>query len=109
MHLFLLGLLLWIVCGTIVCAQPQAAHAVASNDKFPKSADVGLPMSFQRHTGDLDEMVKRQSIRALVLYSRSGFFYVGGRPQGIYYETLRAFEQFVNERLRTGRSNYTPT
>ncbi len=64
-----------------------------------QSPDVGLPMNFQRHTGDLDEMVKRGNIRALVLYSRSSFFYVNGRPQGLNYEALRDFEQFVNQKL----------
>ena len=54
-----------------------------------QSPDAGLPMNFQRHTGDLDAMVKAQSIRALVLYSRSSFFYVNGRPQGIFYEALQ--------------------
>ena len=46
-------------------------------------------------------MVKAQSIRALVLYSRSSFFYVDGRPQGIAYEALRSFEQFVRQKVRT--------
>ncbi len=60
-----------------------------------------MPLNFERHTGDLDAMVKRGSIRALVLYSRSGFFYVDGKPEGISFEALRAFEQFVNQKLRT--------
>jgi len=42
-------------------------------------------------------MVKRRTVRALVLYSRSGFFYVNGRPQGIYYEALRAFKQSLKK------------
>jgi membrane-bound lytic murein transglycosylase MltF len=46
-------------------------------------------------------MVKRGSIRALVLYSRSGFFYVDGRPEGIYYQALQYFDQFVNQKLHT--------
>ncbi len=46
-------------------------------------------------------MVKRGSIRALVLYSRSGFFYVNGQPEGIYYEALQYFERFLNEKLHT--------
>ena len=46
-------------------------------------------------------MVKAQNIRALVLYSRSSFFYVNGRPQGIFYEALQDFEQFVNQKLLT--------
>ena len=58
-------------------------------------------MNFARYTGDLDEMVKRGSIRALVLYSRSGFFYVDGKPEGISYEALQYFEQFVNQKLRS--------
>jgi membrane-bound lytic murein transglycosylase MltF len=60
-------------------------------------------MIFEHRTGDLDAMIKRRSIRALVLYSRSGFFYIDGQPQGIYYEALQAFEQFVNQKLHTAR------
>jgi hypothetical protein len=44
---------------------------------------------------NLDAIVKRRNIRALVFYCRSGLFYVNGRPQGIYYEALGAFEQSV--------------
>ena len=76
----------------------------AAADKTQPAPDTaGLPLSFQRHTDDLDEMVKRRNIRALVLYSRSGFFYVNGRPQGIYYEALSAFEQSINQKLQTGK------
>jgi membrane-bound lytic murein transglycosylase MltF len=79
-----------------------AQQSEPSTDKPPaKSGVSGLPLNFERHTGDLDEMVKRGSIRALVLYSRSGFFYVDGKPEGISYEALQYFEQFVNQKLRT--------
>ncbi len=74
----------------------------AAQDKpAAQSPDVGLPLNFQRHTGDLDDMVKRGSIRALVLYSRSSFFYVDGRPAGLNYEALSDFQQFVNRKLHT--------
>jgi membrane-bound lytic murein transglycosylase MltF len=99
---FWLCLLLSIVCGKTECvAQAQTTHpvGVSADDTSPKSADAGLPMNFERHTGDLDEMIKRQTIRALVLYSRSGFFYVDGKPEGIYYETLQYFERFLNQKL----------
>ena len=46
-------------------------------------------------------MVKAQNIRALVLYSHSSFFYVDGKPEGIFYEALQNFEQFVNQKLHT--------
>ena len=73
----------------------------AKDKPASQSPDAGLPLNFQRHTGDLDDMVKRGTIRALVLYSRSGFFYVDGKPEGIYYEALQYFEQFLNQKLRT--------
>ena len=66
-----------------------------------ESHSAGLPLNFERQTGDLDAMVKRGSIRALVLYSRSGFFYVDGKPEGIYYQALQYFEQFLNQKLHT--------
>ncbi len=66
------------------------------------SAALSLPLNFEKHTGDLDGMVKRHDIRALVVYSRSGFFYDAGQPEGIYYEALDEFQRFVNQRFRTG-------
>jgi len=61
-----------------------------------------LPLNFEKHTGDMDGMVKRHEIRALVVYSRSGFFFNAGQPEGIYYEALDAFQGFVNQKYRTG-------
>jgi hypothetical protein len=91
-QLVLFGLLLCIAEGK---TGPLAgAQSVPSNSAAPGEA---LPLNFARHTDDLDAMVRRKTIRALVLYSRTGFFYVDGRPEGIYYESLRAFEQFANE------------
>jgi membrane-bound lytic murein transglycosylase MltF len=80
---------------------PQAAKGLSSEKKSAQAGERGLPLTFARETGDLNSMVKRRRIRALVFYSRTGFFYVNGRPQGINYEALRAFEQFVNQKLNT--------
>jgi ABC-type amino acid transport substrate-binding protein len=73
------------------------------------SNQASLPLNFERHTGDLDEMEKRKTIRALVLYSHTGFFYVDGRPEGIYFEALRAFEQFVNQKLAASKQHMQVT
>ena len=54
-------------------------------------------------------MVKARNIRALVLYSHASFFYVNGKPEGIYYEALRDFEQFVNQKLHTGKQHVEVT
>ena len=97
-----LGVLLAAACcTTAAAAQVQSAQVPAASSDKAQSPDAGLPLNFERHTGDLDEMVKRGTIRALVLYSRSGFFYVDGRPEGIYYDALQYFEQFVNQKLHT--------
>jgi membrane-bound lytic murein transglycosylase MltF len=88
-----------------MAGRPPGAHSAGAPPEQtpPQPHAAGLPLNFERHTDDLDAMVKRRNIRALVFYSRSGFFYVNGRPQGIYYETLRAFEQSVNQKLQTGK------
>lgn len=61
-----------------------------------------LPAPFGRHTDDLDGMVKRQNIRALVIVNPIGFFYDNGQPMGVMYDALRSLETYVNERLKTG-------
>jgi hypothetical protein len=38
-------------------------------------------MNFAKRTGDLDEMVKHRSIRALVMMNPIGFFYERGIPK----------------------------
>jgi membrane-bound lytic murein transglycosylase MltF len=108
----LLLLPLWIVCGmTPVAAQAKSTHSAAASagKAAPQSTASGLPLNFQRHTGDLDAMVKAKTIRALVLYSHSSFFYVNGKPEGIYFEALRNFEQFVNQRLQTDKQHVQVT
>jgi membrane-bound lytic murein transglycosylase MltF len=99
----LLGLVFLIVFGNTA----RAAHA----QSVPSHASdqASLPLNFERRTGDLDEMVKQGTIRALVLYSRTGFFYRDGRPEGIYYEALKAFEQFVNQKLRATKQHVQVT
>ena len=85
--ILLFGLLFSIVDGkTARTSRAQSVPPSASNQ-------AALPLNFERHTGDLDSMVKRGNIRALVLYSHSGFFYVNGKPEGIYYQALQSFEQ----------------
>ena len=69
----------------------------------PQEGALALPLTFGRYTGDLDVMSKRRNIRALVSYSRSGFFYDKGRPRGISYEAVEEFGRFLNKKLKTGK------
>lgn len=58
-----------------------------------------LSVKFTRWTGDLDGMAKRKVIRALVINSKTGFFYDKGRARGVMVEPLEEFETFVNNKL----------
>jgi membrane-bound lytic murein transglycosylase MltF len=80
----------------------QQSSPVPQNQASQPTASLELPIKFDRRVGDLDEMVKRREIRALVVPSRSGFFYDKGQPEGIYYEALEAFQRFVNTKYKTG-------
>jgi membrane-bound lytic murein transglycosylase MltF len=59
-----------------------------------------LPVKFTRWTGDFDGMEKRKVIRALVINSKTGFFYDRGLARGVTVEMLQEFETFVNKKLR---------
>ena len=103
----LLGFLLAYVCGAI---ETSAQSQQPSSPSTAESANSGLPLSFARSTGDLDSMVKAQNIRALVLYSHSSFFYVNGRPEGVFFEALHGSSNSLsNEKLRTGRQHVQVT
>jgi membrane-bound lytic murein transglycosylase MltF len=101
-----------LLCGLLLVGLIGSGTRVAEAQivpSSPASGETALPLNFARSTGDLDEMEKRQTIRALVMYSRTGFFYVNGRPEGIYYEALNAFQQFVNDKLRAKRQHVLVT
>jgi hypothetical protein len=54
----------------------------------PHGHTLTLPANFGKRTGDLDEMIKERTIRALVIINPIGFFYLSGRPYGLHYELL---------------------
>jgi membrane-bound lytic murein transglycosylase MltF len=89
--------------------QPEASRQAAAKSGQADSQSLQLPINLERQVGDLDRMLKRHEIRALVVPSRSGFFYDKGIPQGIFYEALDAFQHFVNEKFKTGNLKTTIT
>jgi membrane-bound lytic murein transglycosylase MltF len=81
---------------------PDHAASASADEPPPPSNSIALPLSIGRHTGDLDEMLKRRNIRALVLINRVGFFYDQGHPKGVMYEALEEFQSALNKELKTG-------
>ena len=53
-------------------------------------------------TGDLDALVARRSIRVGVTFNRTHYFIDRGQQRGITYESLKLFENDLNEDLKTG-------
>ena len=50
-------------------------------------------------TGDLDAIVERGYIRALVVHSRTLYFLDGAQQRGATYEAMVEFERFLNEKV----------
>jgi membrane-bound lytic murein transglycosylase MltF len=102
-----IGISLAAACGEKEDERSETVFATANmemlepSDMASPSAPVTLPAPFGRYTDDLDGMVKRQNIRALVMINPIGFFYSGGQPMGVNYEALRDFESFVNQKMRS--------
>jgi len=59
-----------------------------------------LPLD-QKLLSDLDGMVDRREIRVLVVYSKTFYFLDQGQQRGATYELLKAFEKFINKKLKT--------
>ncbi len=50
---------------------------------------------------DFDAMTKRRIIRALVVRSKTFYFFDGAEQRGLSYDFLMAFEDFLNKKLKT--------
>jgi membrane-bound lytic murein transglycosylase MltF len=86
-------------------AAPVEATAAVSSEE-PAAEGPRLLESFdsdllldEEWTGDLDGMVERGYVRALVVYSLGQYFLDGATQRGVTYEALSTFEKFLNERL----------
>ena len=89
--------LLGILCFCTLLAPPALAQ-----DKQPhtKHELPQLPV-LKPWTGDLDGMVKRRVIRALVAPSRTSYWLNGARQTGAEFELLKAFEIEINNHHQT--------
>lgn len=75
----------------------EASAATGTAPDLSRLARVTAP-----YLGDFDGMVERRTLRALVVRSRTFFFFDGATQRGLSYDMLKAFERHVNERLGNG-------
>jgi len=91
--------------GTHPATGGQAAMAVLEEgdpDHIEGESFPGDQLVREAWTGDLDGMIQRRYIRALVVLSKTFYFYEKGRPYGITYESLKEFERDLNQKLGLG-------
>lgn len=103
-----------VLIGTLItCAAPPHAEEEApepdleASDQPSSVEEVLLELSAldpelglaKAWTGDLDGMVERGFIRALVTYSKTNYFIDRGAQHGVSYEGLREFEKYLNRKL----------
>jgi len=89
-------------------AQPAPAAAstpanAAAADDAPDAApaDDAIAAALAPSTGDIEEMQAQRRIRMLVTFSKTNYFLDKGRQMGATAEAGRAFEEFVNDKLKT--------
>jgi len=83
--------------------------APATNQENKSTETANLPAPFGLATDDLQGMLKRRTIRALVIMNPIGFFYANGHPMGAIYESMREFQTFVNQKFNTAALNVQVT
>ena len=83
----------------VTIALPATAQDVTSSS--PESTRGEIPVDFEKWVGDFNGMVKRRLVRVLVVYSKTQYFFDRGTQYGAAYELLRAFEDHLNQRLKT--------
>jgi membrane-bound lytic murein transglycosylase MltF len=110
----LVGLVIGIsACGGSTPETPAAtappAAAPATEAEPPPAFEAALPESVRSiltkpFTGDFNQMVSRRLIRVGVTRNRTYYFVEKGVQRGIAYEFAKAFEDRLNEKLKTGNT-----
>jgi membrane-bound lytic murein transglycosylase MltF len=82
-------------------AQGSLAVTPTASKTAPREEAAWLrPLLKETWTGDLDGMIERRLIRALVVYSKTYYFVDKGTQRGVSYDYLRLFEDELNAQLR---------
>jgi len=101
-------LLASVVMGPAACTEPESSAAGAREEGVPSASEQTIESQPSpeklgkirpRWFGDLDGMVERRRIHAVVTYSETNFFLDGAEQRGISYEALKLFEKELNQKF----------
>ena len=82
-----------------------AVLAAAASLGHAHADEALLEAMAQPWTGDLDGMIERRAVRALVAPSRMQYWIDRGRQSGVEYELLRKFEEVLNTKYKLKRKH----
>jgi membrane-bound lytic murein transglycosylase MltF len=79
----------------LVASQPKPAPAAPAKPSGSMSTEV------RDWTGDWDGVLKRRTLRVLVVPNKTFYYVEKGVQRGITYDTFRLFEEETNKKLKT--------
>jgi membrane-bound lytic murein transglycosylase MltF len=86
------------IAGSIVLFFVLHAGMPVQGDQARGAAVQQSAVQMKAWTGDLDGMLARRLVRALVVHSKTYYFVERGEQRGIAFEMLKAFEDELNRR-----------
>ncbi len=94
----------WISEDSVTTESPAVTES-APDTASPRAKDTvsleHLGLIVKPRLADFDTMVKSRLIRALVVRSKTFFFFDGAQQRGLSYDALTAFEEYLNKQLET--------
>jgi membrane-bound lytic murein transglycosylase MltF len=104
-------LLACVVIAFTACGQPEPSGGDAREEDVPSGSEREIEnQSLARGPetirpawfGDLDEIVEKRILHAVVTFSDTNYFVDGAEQRGISYEALRLFEKELNRKFGNG-------
>jgi membrane-bound lytic murein transglycosylase MltF len=98
---------LYLLIQLLACSNAPGQTKAPSVSQPSQASQVAAAPSIQGapFTGDLDAILKRRYIRALVAYSKTQYYVVKGVQYGSSYEFLKAFEDAINRKYPPKQKN----
>jgi membrane-bound lytic murein transglycosylase MltF len=95
----------WLAAAALWAFVPNAWAQQPSPAPRPTKTAGKLSTQIKSWTGDLDGMLDRRQIRALVPFSKTLYFVVNGQQRGAAYDSLKEFEKYINQKLPPKKKN----
>jgi len=89
-----------VVGMTVAAAGSVALPALAQTDDAGTTEARSLGFNNKARSGDLDGMIERRLVRIAVPYGRTLFYHDRGRERGLTADTVRKFEEYLNNKYK---------